>query len=121
YIFSGEVFGGTQKTLSGSAFFGSSVSGWEFDLTGLSYQTRGYITVDQAQRGPADRFSGTRSSNYSARIGRKIGEYLMVFVRPSYFGEVRTNGTGLQTNRTHIRQLVFGGELDLEKSLAHSR
>lgn len=122
--FSAEIFGGTQRTVSGSVFSGFKDANWTFDLTGSRYQTKGYMAVDETKRGIVDSFVGMRSSNYSARIGRQIGDSLSIFVRPSIFGEVRTNGTGLQTNRTHIRQIIFGGEIDLTQfkiPLTHSR
>ncbi|MEQ1644269.1 MAG: TonB-dependent receptor, partial [Pyrinomonadaceae bacterium] len=111
-----DLFGGTQKTLSGSGFFASKVKDWLFSLSGSSYQTRGYKPVEEIARGPVDSYSGVRSSNFRGRIGRDLGSLGSIFVSPSYFGEVRSNGTGLQTNRTHIRQLVFGG--DLQKGVA---
>lgn len=110
-----DLFGGSQKTVSGSSFLGWKNRDWAFDLTGVKSQTRGYRPVDEDVRGPVDVFSGFRSSLLSARITRTITENSAIFLRPSYFGEVRTNGTGLQTNRTHIGQIVLGGEVRLEK------
>jgi outer membrane receptor protein involved in Fe transport len=115
FIFSAEAFGGTQNTLSGSAFTGFHLDGWTADLTASSFQTKGYIPVDKAARGPADSFAGVRSTNFTARLARSFGGRATVFFRPSFFGEVRTNGTGLQTNRTHIRQFSAGGDVSLEK------
>ncbi len=106
-----EVFGGTQKTLSGSGFFASEVKNWLISLSASSYQTRGYKIVEESARGPVDSYAGVRSTNFRGRIGRDLGRLGSLFVSPSYFGEVRSNGTGLQTNRTHIRQLVAGGDL----------
>lgn len=108
-VFSGEIFGGTQRTASGSAFLGGNIGAWVIDLTGANFQTRGYKPVDIRERGPVDSFAGVRTASYSARIGRAFGETAEVFFRPTYFGEVRSNGTGLQTNRTHSRQFVLGG------------
>ncbi|MEQ1643232.1 MAG: TonB-dependent receptor plug domain-containing protein, partial [Pyrinomonadaceae bacterium] len=111
-----DVFGGTQKTLSGSGFLSSEFKNWLFALSGSSYQTRGYKPVEESARGPVDSYAGVRSSNFRGRLGRDLGGIGSIFLSPSYFGEVRSNGTGLQTNRTHLRQLVFGG--DLQKSVA---
>ncbi len=111
-----DVFGGTQKTLSGSGLFASEFKNWLFSLSGSSYQTRGYKTVEEQARGPVDSYAGVRSNNFRGRFGRDLGGLGSIFLSPSYFGEVRSNGTGLQTNRTHIRQLVFGG--DLSKGVA---
>ncbi len=106
-----DVFGGTQKTLSGSGFLASEFKNWLLSLSGSHYQTRGYKPVEESVRGPVDSYAGVRSSGFRGRIGRDLGENGSMFVSPSYFGEVRSNGTGLQTNRIHIRQLVFGGDL----------
>ncbi|MBK9527558.1 MAG: TonB-dependent receptor [Acidobacteria bacterium] len=111
-----NAFGGTQKTLSGSGFFASEVKDWLFSLSATSFQTRGYKPVEESARGPVDSYAGVRSSNFRGRFGRDLGGLGSIFVSPAYFGEVRSNGTGLQTNRTHIRQLVFGG--DLSKGVA---
>ncbi len=114
--FSAEVFGGTQKTLSGATFFGFKQRDWTFDFIASNFQTKGYIAVDEAQRGFVDQFSGSKNSNFGGRIERKFQTIGKVFVKPSYFGEVRSNGTGLQTNRTHLRQIIFGGEFQIPDS-----
>ena len=110
FTFSAEAFGGSQDTMSGSAFTGFPKGDWSADLTASSFQTKGYIPVDSAVRGPADVFAGVRSTNFSGRLVRIFARG-SVFFRPSFFGEVRTNGTGLQTNRTHTRQFSTGGEI----------
>lgn len=106
-----DIFGGTQKTLSGSGFLSSEFKKWLFVLSGSSYQTRGFKPVEEQARGPVDSFAGVRSNSFRGRFGRDLGKLGSIFVSPTFFGEVRSNGTGLQTNRTHIRQLVFGGDL----------
>lgn len=111
--FSSDVFGGSQNTISGSGLLGFKTGDWLGSFDGTLFQTKGYIPVDEAVRGPVDGYAGVRSSNFSGKGMRKFGEHASVFMRPSLFGEVRTNGTGLQTNRTHIRQLAVGGDLDL--------
>ncbi len=116
YLFSADVFGGTQRTLSGSMFTGFRADKWQADATVASFQTKGYKPVDEAVRGPVDAFAGVRSTNLNATLRRYLGQNSSVFFRPSYFGEVRTNGTGLQTNRTHIRQAVAGGDILLKPS-----
>ena len=110
FNFSAEVYGGTQNTFSGSTFFGFKRNDWTADFVAASFQTKGYITVDERVRGAVDVFAGARNSNLSARVGKSFGDAANVFLKISSFGEVRTNGTGLQTNRTHIRQFVFGGD-----------
>ncbi|MBA3600831.1 MAG: TonB-dependent receptor, partial [Acidobacteria bacterium] len=112
FNFSAEIFGGTQNTFSGSTFFGFSKNDWTADFVAANFQTKGYILVDERERGAADVFAGSRNSNLSARIGKSFNDTANLFFKTSYFGEVRTNGTGLQTNRTHIRQFVLGGEFN---------
>lgn len=116
HIISVEGYGGSQNTMAGSAFAGFRKGGWTANITASSFQTKGYTPIDEAVRGPADGYAGVRSTNFTGRIGRKLGDDQgEIFFRPSFFGEVRTNGTGLQTNRTHSRQFSIGGDLDLYK------
>lgn len=111
FNFSAEIYGGTQNTFSGSTFFGFKRNDWTADFVAAAFQTKGYITVDERTRGAVDAFAGARNSNLSARVGKSFGETAAnVFFKTAYFGEVRTNGTGLQTNRTHLRQFVSGGD-----------
>ncbi|MDQ3712313.1 MAG: TonB-dependent receptor, partial [Acidobacteriota bacterium] len=112
FNFSAEVFGGTQNTFSGSTFFGFKYKDWTADFVAANFQTKGYILVDETERGAADVFAGSRNSNLSVRIRKSFDDTANVFFKTSYFGEARTNGTGLQTNRTHIRQFVLGGEFN---------
>ncbi len=112
YAFSAEVFGGTQNTFSASTFSGFKIKDWSADFVASNFQTKGYILIDKNVRGAVDSFAGSRNSNFSARIEKTFGENLNLFFKPSYFGEARTNGTPLQINRTHLREFVFGGELN---------
>ncbi|MDQ3062525.1 MAG: TonB-dependent receptor, partial [Acidobacteriota bacterium] len=116
FNFSAEVFGGTQNTFSGSTFFGFKYKDWTADFVAANFQTKGYILVDERERGAADVFAGSRNSNLSARFGKSFNDTANIFFKTSYFGEVRTNGTGLQTNRTHIRQFVLGGDWAIQNS-----
>ena len=109
FNFSAEIYGGTQRTVSGSAFFGFKRGDWTADFVAASFQTKGYILIDETERGLADSFAGSRNSNLSARISKKFGNQANVFLRADYFGEARTNGAPAQINRTHIRQFALGG------------
>lgn len=111
-----DIFGGTQRTASGSGFFGSKLEKWLFGLDVARFQTRGYQPVEETARGPVDVFAGVRNTAFSGRIERSFLKNSSIFFRPSYFGEVRTNGTGLQTNRTHIRQIAAGGDLRSDRA-----
>lgn len=109
FVFSAEAFGGSQKTFSGSTFFGVSGNRGSADFTASIFQTKGYILVDDAARGAVDSFAGSRNSNLIARFGRDFKDKSYIFFRPSVFGESRTNGTPAQINRTYIRHFVLGG------------
>ncbi|MBL8180663.1 MAG: TonB-dependent receptor [Blastocatellia bacterium] len=110
HAFSADAFLGSQDTFGASAFGGRSFRNFGADLSATIFQTRGYRPVDIAIRGPVDGFAGVRFSSVSGRFSQVIEKNNSLFVRPSYFGEVRTNGTGLQTNRSHIRSIVIGGD-----------
>lgn len=109
FDFSAETYAGMQNTFSGSTFFGFKKDDWTADLTAAHFQTKGYILTDEAERGAADSFAGSRNLNLSARFAKAFGEFGEIFFKPSYFGESRTNGTPAQINRTHLRQFVAGG------------
>lgn len=116
FAFSGEAFGGSQRTVSGSAFAGGRFKGWSGDVSGGHFQTRGFIPVAEEQRGPVDSFAGVKASNISLRGGRELGSFGEMFFRHNYFDESRTNGTPAQINRTHSRQFVFGGRFGFSGS-----
>jgi outer membrane receptor protein involved in Fe transport len=109
FIFSAEVYGGTQNTYSGSTFFGFSRNNASADFVASIFQTKGYVLVDKDERGAVDSFAGAKSSNLSARFAKEFADKSYLFFKPSVFGEARTNGTPAQTNRTYIRQFVLGG------------
>ena len=116
FDFSGEIYGGTQNTFSGSTFFGFKKDEWTADFVAAQFQTKGYILTDENQRGLADGFAGSKNTNFSARFGKTFGTRGDIFFKPSYFGEARTNGTPAQINRTHIRQFVSGGQFQIPDS-----
>ncbi|MCY7376806.1 MAG: TonB-dependent receptor plug domain-containing protein, partial [Pyrinomonadaceae bacterium] len=93
FAFAAEIYGGTQRTFSGSTAFGFKKNDWTADFVAAQFQTKGYILVDEIERGTADSFAGSRNLNLSARFGKTFGERADIFFKPSYFGESRTNGT----------------------------
>lgn len=116
FVFSAEIYGGTQNTFSGSTFTGFKKNDWTADFVAAQFQTKGYVLVDEDERGKADDFAGSRNLNLSVRFGKTFGTRGDLFFKPSYFGESRTNGTPAQINRTHIRQLVAGGQFQVPDS-----
>lgn len=113
FIFSAEIFGGSQNTFSGSTFFGAAKNNASADFTASIFQTKGYVLVDEIARGAADSFAGSRNSVLSARFGKDFKDKSYIFFKPSVFGEARTNGTPAQINRTYIRQFLLGGGWEL--------
>ena len=79
-------------------------------LSAEVFHTDGYILVDEAERGFVDTKAGSERSTIELTLDRSFEDRGRVFVRGSIFGESRENGTPLQTNRTHIRQLAIGGD-----------
>ncbi len=116
FIFSGEIYGGMQKTFSSSTFFGFSKNDWSADFTASHFQTQGYILTDKTQRGAVDSFAGSRNINVSGRIAKNFNDKANIFFKTSYFGESRTNGTPAQINRTHLREFVLGGNVQISDS-----
>ena len=116
FTVSAEIYGGTQKTFSGSGFFGFAKNGWSADFTAAHFQTKGYIPIDENERGAIDSFAGSRNANFSGKVTREFFNNTNLFFKSSYFGESRTNGTPAQINRTGLREFVFGGDSVIQNS-----
>ncbi len=114
--FSAEVFGGNLGTIGAFGFGGASYKGWTADLSGGYFRSTGFVIVDEDVRGPVDSDAGVSSVNFSGRFGMAFNDAVSVFARPSYFSEDRSNGTPLQTNQTHSRGLVIGGDFRIPTS-----
>ncbi|NNE98647.1 MAG: TonB-dependent receptor [Pyrinomonadaceae bacterium] len=110
---SAELYGGTQNTFSGSAFIGFKKEDWSAEVIASNFQTKGYKIIDKSVRGNVDDFANSRNTNLSAKVTRSFYDNARVHFKTSYFGEARNNGTPVQKNRTHFRQFVFGGDIDL--------
>lgn len=116
YALSAEIYGGNQKTFSGSTFFGFKKNDWSADFSAAHFQTKGYILTDENERGNVDSFAGSRNAHFSGRVTKNFGESTNLFFKASYFGESRTNGSSAQINRTHLREFVFGGDSSIQNS-----
>ncbi|MET0645874.1 MAG: TonB-dependent receptor [Pyrinomonadaceae bacterium] len=99
---------GTQRTPDASVYAGTSRAGWELALSAQTFSTGGYVLVDGRERGSVDTPAASRNAYGELYAGRRLARGLRVFARPSYYGESRRNGTPLQFNRTHVRQLAAG-------------
>lgn len=110
-----ETSYGNQRTPDLSVFAGGGARGWNARLAGELFHTNGYVPVDEKERGRIDTPAGARHSALELTLERQIEKSVRVFLRASYFGESRANGTPLQTNRTHLRQLSAGGDWQSER------
>jgi outer membrane receptor protein involved in Fe transport len=110
--FSLEAAYGTEQTSQLSVAGSAELGGWRGTVSLEAFDTEGYVLVAADQRGLVDTPAGGGRTAISARIERDIGSVARVFVRGSLFGESRENGTPLQTNRTHIREVVAGGDVE---------
>jgi outer membrane receptor protein involved in Fe transport len=111
-----ETSYGSQNTPDAS-FYASTMRGrWGLSLSAQTFSTGGYVLVDRRERGRVDTPAASRDADGELYIGRKFAGGLVVFARPSSYGESRRNGTPLQFNRTHIRQLVAGLSWDTPRA-----
>jgi outer membrane receptor protein involved in Fe transport len=81
---------------------------WGLQVAAEGFQTDGYILVPQDSRGPVDTAAGSSHTNAAITLDRQISDRSRAFLRGSILGEARPNGTPLQTNRTHLRELSAG-------------
>jgi outer membrane receptor protein involved in Fe transport len=103
-----EASYGNQKTPDVSFFGGGQLFGWGATLAAEAFHTDGYVLVDERERGLVDTRAGAEHTTVDVMIERSFAEQSRFFVRGTVFGEDRANGTPLQQNRTHIRQLALG-------------
>ncbi len=110
-----EASYGNEQTADLSLYTGGRWREWGANLAAESFKTDGYRIVDEAVRGRVDTEAGARNAVVNLRLERSLAQSGSVFARASFFGEARENGTPLQTNRTHIRQFVAGGDWQTER------
>ena len=103
-----EASYGGQRTGEASFFASGRTGRWGASLAAESFRTDGYILVDEQSRGSIDTPAGSRRAALDLTLDGALAKSGRAFVRGSVFGEARTNGTPLQTNRTHLRQLSAG-------------
>ena len=106
-----ETSYGNEATPNASLFLNGKQRDWRASLAAEIFSTRGYVFVSPAERGPVDTRAGSRHAVATIKIEKWLGKNQHVFGSSSFFGESRENGTPLQTNRTHIREFSFGGEV----------
>ena len=101
---------GNENTPDGSLWLGLQHGPWSVALDGEGFSTDGYILVDPAERGAADTPAGSEHEGADFMLERKIGGRGRVFAKTTCLREIRTNGTPLTYNRTHLRQLAIGAD-----------
>ena len=107
-----ETSYGTQGTPEAALYAGATRGRWSLALAAQTFVTGGYVLVGGRERGRVDTPAASRYAYGELYVGREFGGGLKLFARPSYYGESRRNGTPLQFNRTHVRQLAAGAEWD---------
>jgi outer membrane receptor protein involved in Fe transport len=105
-----ETSYGNQQTPSGSLFAGGRIGQVGAQLAAEAFHTDGYVIVDERERGRVDTPAGAEHTTLDLTLDRLISDFGRVFLRGSVFGESRENGTPLQQNRTHIRQVALGSD-----------
>jgi outer membrane receptor protein involved in Fe transport len=112
-----EASYGNGRTPDASLFATTARGGWAASVGAELFRTDGYVLVDDAARGRVDTPAGARDSAFDLALERRFSNGARddggrAFVRGSLFGEARANGTPLQTNRTHARQISAGFDFD---------
>ncbi|HUY14011.1 MAG TPA: TonB-dependent receptor [Terriglobia bacterium] len=99
---------GNEGTPEASLWANSDWHQWGLQVAAEGFQTGGYILVPQNIRGPVDTAAGSSHTNAMITLDRQITSRSRAFLSGSILGEARKNGTRLQTNRTHLRELSAG-------------
>ncbi|MCA1628239.1 MAG: TonB-dependent receptor, partial [Acidobacteria bacterium] len=111
---------GNQSAHDVSIFAGGRRGSWDASIAAESFSTDGYRIVDERERGLVDTPAGSRHATVDLSVGRRFSrqgaQVGRVFLRGLLFGEARTNGTPLQTNRTHLRQLSAGADWETKRA-----
>ena len=106
-----EVSGGNSVQPDVSIFAGTQLGSWQTSGSVENMHSPGYILVSDSDRGAVDRTAGLDFTTANLLVGRSFSSNAHVFVEGSIFAENRNNGTVIQTNSTHLSQLVAGAEL----------
>jgi outer membrane receptor protein involved in Fe transport len=110
-----ETSYGNERTSDASLLAGFRAGRWSADLAAEALHTDGYIIVDERERGRVDTPAGGTHSTLDLTLERVVSDRARLFARGSIFGEARRNGTPLQRNRTHIRQVTTGADWHFQR------
>ncbi|MFN2533379.1 MAG: TonB-dependent receptor plug domain-containing protein, partial [Pyrinomonadaceae bacterium] len=102
---------GNENTPNASLYLSGEKNNWAASVAAETFRTNGYVLVPQRERGLIDTPAASRNAVLTLRVARQLGDRARAFSSASFFGESRANGTPLQTNRTHLRQFVLGGDV----------
>ena len=105
-----EASYGNQTTPNVSLFAGGRLGQLGGQISAEAFSTDGYIIVDEAERGRVDTPAASDHLTLDVSVERWMSDRARLFARGSYYGETRENGTPLQQNRTHVRQIALGGD-----------
>ena len=106
---------GNEDTPDASLWTGTSWGAWNTSLSAEAMSTDGYILVPPSARGRVDTPAGSEHQTADLRLERRFSSTERVFGEASIFRETRQNGTPLEYNRTHLRQLVLGGNWQISE------
>jgi outer membrane receptor protein involved in Fe transport len=99
---------GSERTGTGSLFAAQQIGAWRGSVAADVLRTDGYVLVAPEQRGAVDVDANARHAAVDATVERAFGDAARAFLRASHYAESRQNGTPLQLNDTHFRQLALG-------------
>lgn len=109
-VLSLETSYGNERTPDVSFSAGWRMGRWGVETAADASRSDGYVIVGEPDRGRVDTPANSSHTAYDFTLERAISGRGHVFATGSIFGEWRQNGTPLQRNRTHIRQLALGGD-----------
>jgi len=99
---------GNENTPDVSLWANGVLGRWSAQLAAEAFSTDGYVLEPLNQRGPVDTPAGSAHNVATLTLDRQVSNHARAFLSGSIFTETRQNGTPLQTNRTHLRQLAAG-------------
>jgi outer membrane receptor protein involved in Fe transport len=99
---------GNETTPDASLWANTEWRNWGAQLQAEGFSTNGYILVPNDIRGPVDTPAASSHTLATITLDRQLSRRSRAFLTGSVFGEARKNGTPLQTNNTHLRELDAG-------------
>jgi outer membrane receptor protein involved in Fe transport len=105
-----ETSYGNENTPDTSLYTTLREGDWIARIGAEGFYTGGYVIVEPGERGRVDTPAGSGHGNVEVTLERLISDRGRVFLRGSDFQEDRRNGTPVQTNNTHTRELAAGAD-----------